>query len=261
MTNDNITSTWDLFDSRTSRLLDALAEALHAMAQPLTVLRATLELALGNSSSIAAGQSAMEASLGEVERVVENMGFAQELLRIMRDRPVVASVDVQAILATVREDLQRVMDEAGIALVTSIDNDASVVLASASGLRQCAFLLLQQPLHESAWGDSITVNGYVRRGEVEMVVRCESSSRKNSPSPSIALHSNVSEIRGMVLAQALAVAQGGDLRWHDSPFEACLSLPIGRSGIVETENLVAVNDRSLTAMPDSDCVLLGANRA
>ena len=164
-----------------------------------------------------------------------------------------------AIVATVREDLQRALDEAGIGLVSCIDDDASVVLASASALRQCAFLLLQQALHESAWGDSITVNGYVRRGEVEMVVRCESSSRKNSPS-SIALHSNVSEVRGMVLAQALAVAQGGDLRWHDSPFEACLSLPIGRSGIVETENLVAVNDRSLTDMLDTDSVLLEANR-
>jgi len=55
---------------------------MHTLAQPLTVLRATLEIASGNACSISHYQHAIDSSLAEIARVSEAMGFVQELVRI-----------------------------------------------------------------------------------------------------------------------------------------------------------------------------------
>ena len=65
-------------------VLDTLSEGMHSMAQPLTVLRATLEVASGNASCISHYQRAIDSSLIEVSRLVETMGSVQELVRIAR---------------------------------------------------------------------------------------------------------------------------------------------------------------------------------
>ena len=66
--------------------LHALSEGMHTIAQPLTVLRATLEIASGNASCISHYQRAVDNSLFEINRLAEAMGFVQELVRIASDR-------------------------------------------------------------------------------------------------------------------------------------------------------------------------------
>jgi len=228
------------------RSLDALVEAMHAMAQPLTVLQATLELAAGNASSMATYQRAIDSALIEVSRVLARMDFARELLRIVRDVPEVATLDVRAVLATVHEDLRCVLDDAGTSLRVSVEENAQLFPASESELRQCLFYLVQQALRESKSGESLGVRVSGRESEVEIVVRSELSSACNSTRFALVHDLTDCERLSMVLADALAAVQGGNLQYQMLPFEARLTFPTLSPTKVPRDQVPTAPNPSLT---------------
>jgi len=198
------------------------------MAQPLTVLRATLEVASGNATEVSHFQRAIDSSLSEVVRVAETMAFVQELVRIARYTPTPAAIEIQPVLATVHEDLARILEDAGISLRLHIPDYIPPALASPGGLRQCLFYLLQQAQTEAVAGDIVEVCVRARDDSVGVLVRHEAASE--IPSAQITRRSDglAVTMRQMALAEAVAAAEQGRLWWQASPFKACLTLPVGR---------------------------------
>jgi hypothetical protein len=207
-------------------VLDALSEGMHTMAQPLTVLRATLEIAAGNASSVSQFQHAIDSSLVEISRVSEAMGFVRELVRIARDVSELVPVELGAAVAMAHEDLKVVFETAGIGLEIYVPDDLPRVVASESRLRQCLFYVLQQAVRVCRAGGAIDLAAGEIGEEVHLVVRKVSS----EPVPEDPLANqrcfwgNVAPY--LALAEALARAQGGRLEWQIEPLAVCLSLPV-----------------------------------
>lgn len=217
-------------------LLEALSEGLHATAQPLTVLRATLEVASGNASCVSHYQKAIDTSLVEVSRVVDALGFVQELIRITRDLQEPVPVCVEAVVALVLEDLRCVVDDAGVSLNVRIPADIPTVMVVLSRLRQCLFHLVQQALSDAVTGDVIDLCSYADAREVQIVVGQERNLRSGRLTDQGARRF-VSEARGMALAEVLAISQKADLLWQARPFVARLRLPASPCSRAEVENV------------------------
>ena len=242
------------------RLLDVIVESLHAMAQPLTVLQATLELAAENPPSLGNYQRAIGESLVQVTRVVEQMGFAQELLRISQYEPIFETVDVRTVLAVVNEDLRCALHDAGIGLETSIEQEIPAVVGSTSALRQCLFYLVLAALRHSSTGQKIKVDVRCRCEEVSILVYAESYPPENS---SRVVNSGIplaSGDRSVVFAEALAIVQGGKLEIGPFPFAARLTLRSACAKKVEAERVGAEPNLVLTVASGAGADPLGPGR-
>jgi signal transduction histidine kinase len=212
-------------------LLKVLSEGMHTMAQPLTVLRATLEIASGNASCVSHYQRAVDSSLIEVSRLAEAMGFVQELLRIAGDTSDSAPIEIPAVVETLQEDLRCVFETARVWLDVSWENELVSIQASASRLRQCLFYLLQHAIRTTCEGDTIHL-----RAEPAGEGLCVHIS---SDSPDVS-HRELSwnhclRWNGvapyLTLADALARADRGRLQWKDKPFVAALWFPAADGGV------------------------------
>ncbi len=214
------------FAGAAPNMLEALSEGMHIMTQPLTVLRATLEIAAGNACSISQYQHAIDSSLAEISRLSEAMGFVHELVRIARDVPEPSAMDLAGMVATVKEDLECVLETAHIAVEIDFPEDLPTVLACPSRMRQCLFYLMQHAVGVCRSGGTIELAARSWKSEVHLVLRqwsseaphCKDSDWKHG------LWGNV--IPALILAEALARGQGGRLEWHAQPFAACLSLRV-----------------------------------
>ena len=210
---------------------------MHSMAQPLTVLRATLEVASGNASCISHYQRAIDSSLVEVSRLVDTMGFVQELVRIARDIQAPESVCIRTVVSQVVEDLTCVLDDAEVSLKLSVPQDTPAVLAVPAGLRQCLFHLVQQAQSGASRGDVIDLCAHVDAHEMNIVIRRESKPLAISPPPSRSSCRFAPDARVMTLAEALASAQNASLQWQTYPFVARLRLPVATCSPTELENI------------------------
>lgn len=198
---------------------------MHSMAQPLTVLRATLEVATEKGTSVARYQQAIRNSLVAVVRVVDAMGFVHELVRIARDVPDPVPLEIRPVLALVAEDLKCVLDETANSLQVSVADYVPKVLASAARMRQCLFYLVQHALSASAAESIIEIVVNAVDEQVQIVVGRQGSQTINDMPATTAPKPFVSVDQTLALAEALAVSQGGSLRWRTDPFAACLYLP------------------------------------
>jgi C4-dicarboxylate-specific signal transduction histidine kinase len=198
---------------------------MHSMAQPLTVLRATLEVVSEEETTVPRYQRAIHNSLEAVVRVVDAMGFVHELVRIARELPDPVPVEVRPVLALVTDDLKRVLDEAAISLQICAPDDLPKVLASAARLRQCLFYLVQDALSFSAAVSMIEIVVKAVDEQVQIVVGRQGSQDISDMTPTTTTKPFVCVDQRLALAEALAVSQGGSLRWRSDPFAACLCLP------------------------------------
>ena len=198
------------------------------MAQPLTVLRATLEIASGNAYSVSHYQRAIDSSLAEISRVSEAMGFVQELVRIARNVAKPTAVDLANVIATVREDLQCVLEASGVALEVDLPNGLPFVMASTQQLRQCLFYLLQYGASLCSAGGTIDVTCFGTESELRLVLRKWSSEPRCREASALANTLWGNFVPCLTLAEALAKGHGGRLEWQGEPFAACLSLPVAQ---------------------------------
>ena len=205
------------------------------MAQPLTVLRATLEIASGNATSISHYQQAIDNSLKELSRISEAMGFVQELVRVARDIPGPSAMDLAAVVVTVQEDLQCVLEAAGVSLELDLAHDLPNLSASASRVRQCLFYLMQHAVRTCHSGGTIELAANRMKSDVHVVLRKWSSEPPHHQGSDWehGLWGNV--IPSLMLAEALARGQGGRLEWQTEPFAACLSLPISHNATFQQD--------------------------
>jgi len=208
------------------------------MAQPLTVLRATLEIASGNACLISHYQRAIDSSLAEIARLSEAMGFVQELVRIAREVPEPSATDLAAVVGTVEEDLKCVLETAGVALELDLLSDLPKVAASASRLRQCLFYLMQHAVSLCWAGGTIYLAAQKMDHQVHLVLRKWSSQPPRCEASDWGQGLWGSLIPRLALADALARVLGGRLEWQAHPFAACLSLPLSHD---ETTQQDAVN--------------------
>ena len=239
-------------------LLDALSEGMHTVAQPLTVLRATLEIAAGNACSVSQFQHAVDTSLVEVTRVSEAMRFVQELVRIARGDSEAVPVELAPVIAGVQEDLQCYFDTAQVSMKVHLLDGAEYVLASPVRLRECVFYLVQHAV--TACGRQGTIHLDSRLSDGEVCVYLHVAADQDAPA-AIDVERSLNWnglVPCLALAETLARADGGRLEAQSDPFHVRLWLPfpVRRKG-VRSSSEASVNQ---VLMNGTDGELLKASK-
>jgi hypothetical protein len=233
-------------EDASASLLDAIAEGMHSMAQPLTVLQAILEVAAGGASSTASYRAAIKRALAEVSRVVDSLDLVQALTTIGRDGTPVSAIDVRSTLDMVRDDLECVLQDTGLHINVEVREQPPIVLASPAKLRQCLFYLVQQAMRGASHGDSIDVC-VKAKGVIQVTIGHRRLDGTNPLSLTQTPGSRLVEPRSVILAEALATSQGGRLQWQPWPQVAQLVLQTAEpsqstpkmttnQGLIDTDN-------------------------
>lgn len=117
-----------------------VSDVFHALSQPLTALRCSLELALVQGGDASVYRAALEEALKQAERV----SSCAEFLRVMaeaEDPGEVAGCSLAACVASVVEEFAPVFESSGIAISATAD-DGVRVLADEEKLYRAIFLAL-----------------------------------------------------------------------------------------------------------------------
>ncbi len=201
-------------------LVQALAEGMHALAQPLGVLQGTLETAMLENRSAAELQQAVDTSLAEVERAAGLLGYLQQLLGVCRHRTEPVPVDIAKVLLSVVADLKLVFDEAGVEVDVQCPASLPLLYAVRARLREALFYALQAAHGAAQRGQCVRVRASAKESSVEIVFE---NRERWLTQESLATGATS---RKLTLAQMIVLGQHGEFVWDGEPFSVRLSLPL-----------------------------------
>jgi hypothetical protein len=198
-----------------------LANGLHAMAQPLTILRAAIEvLAMPQSAGIDR-QRYLEISAGAVERTCRVFAQVQDLLTASMIEAESAPFDLWTLIAPVIEDHRRMLQTSGVALAAAKTEAWMPIVGDAARTEQAIALVLRLAGELASKGDVIEVSASASSGFVQL--RIVHSRRRGK------LLNSTARLN-LALAEANIVTQRGRYEFAEDPFRVSLALPVAELG-------------------------------
>jgi hypothetical protein len=137
--------------------LRTLSTSMHEMAQPLSTIQASLELALLTPTTAEQYRSLAEDALVNVQRAVDSMQFAARLARFQQPASDVQDILLSGAIDEVVSDLQCTLDSAQIQLLMARLDLEPLIRISAARLRQMLFYVLQAAQICSQPGDLVEI--------------------------------------------------------------------------------------------------------
>jgi C4-dicarboxylate-specific signal transduction histidine kinase len=222
--------------------LRKLSENVHELAQPLSIIQASLELSLLSPITAEQHQDVAESALREVRRAVECMQFIGCLTRFQQPAADVQKVSLSAALESVISDLQRTLDAAQVdVLFCHSQHDPSVQM-SPTRLRQMLFYVLQAVQGCSRQGDLVHIEIQQQAGHA--VLWIEQSRGKNEPAEctdAFPLSDTIVE-RALALADTIVRNAGGQFRVTANPLLVVADFPL--SGEAASDKAMGINQVS-----------------
>jgi K+-sensing histidine kinase KdpD len=129
-------------------------ETFHLLAQPITALRATVELGLSKESNAAAGRQILQDCLGLLDRLMQDLAVFRETASLDEEPPL-ASCDGRALLASSVEEMAPVAQSCGVALHLSAQ--AAQMQCSGPLLQRAIFVLLDAMIACAPRGGGISI--------------------------------------------------------------------------------------------------------
>jgi len=209
----------DSSEQRT-RLLACLAEGLHTMAQPLTILRSSVPASAATGASAASHQRYAEISIQQIERACDLFECLQDLVIANQIDAECAPIDLSSLLAQAAHEQGPVMQTLGIQLRVTVPSGPLTAIGDAARTLQAIAAGLKIAASVSCSGDVVELLAAVRDGRVELTVQ------------SGQLHGrllNSSERLSLSLAQTNILSQSGEYECTEDPFCLRLTLPLLRS--------------------------------
>jgi hypothetical protein len=219
-------------NSRQDKFLRTLSESMHQMAQPLSTIQASLELAVLSPTTAAEYKEIAENVLAQLRSAIDSMQFGARLSRFQRPATDVRDVSLSAALHEVISSLQRTLDAAEVKLLVGGLEHEPLISASPTRLRQMLFYVLQAVQHYSQPGDlaKIETDGTACRLRLRIQhVAARTGQRVNPPSP----QDDVTD-RALALADAIVTSGGGDFSVTTSPLVIIAEFPLHHQGSAAT---------------------------
>ena len=210
--------------SRQDKFLHTLSESMHQMAQPLSTIQASLELAVLSPTTAAEYKEIAENVLAQLRSAVDSMQFAARLSRFQRPAADVRDVSLSAVLQEVVSSLQRTLDTAEVKLlIHGLDHEPRIS-ASPTRLRQMLFYVLQAIQHYSQPGDLAKIEmdgtaGHLRLRIQHVAARTGQIVRPLSPQDEVI-------DRALALADAIVTSGGGEFSVTTSPLVIVVDFPL-----------------------------------
>jgi hypothetical protein len=223
MPNDTVDR--DTLDAAAGDKLDRfyadLANGLHALAQPLTILQSTVGASSTPGCTTDRQQHYRDVSLQQVERACNIYWGLQNLVVANQAAADRTSYDLSHVLAPLLEDQQAVLTASGIELSVSPSFGGKVMHGDASRTLQAIQESFKIAASRSSPGDVIELKSAISDGRVELSIA-------NSRLYGKVLNSL--DRLNMAVAETNIRSQQGDYSYSDDPFRVVICLPIQCAG-------------------------------
>jgi hypothetical protein len=191
-----------------------MADGLHALAQPLTVLRSAIFACANPDLGPAQHERYLRMAAENIERACGLFECLQQLLGASQGLAEVEGVDLAELIATLAADQQPVIRAAGIELAVECPERSTLVLAQEKKLRQALFTVLQLAIALSSAGARVDLRVVPQPEAVEVTI---ASTRTRSL--------QAAERLSLALAEAHLRSQRGEFTYKEDSFQVSLSLP------------------------------------
>jgi signal transduction histidine kinase len=141
-----------------------MCETFHALAQPITALRANIELGLGKHGEQAAIR-VLEDCLPLIDRLMQDLAVLREIASL-DEPPALDSCEGRRLLQSSVEEMATVAQAGGIAI--HLDPEPGAILCHAPMFQRAIFLLLDEII--SGAGRNRTISISLRRREDEFLL-------------------------------------------------------------------------------------------
>jgi len=203
-----------------------IANGLHAMAQPLTILRAAMEvLALPPSAGVDQ-QRYREISAAQLERTCDVFAKVQDLVSARYVEADRNQYDLWAVIAPLIEDHRNVLQASGVGLAAARSGPWEPIVGDARRTEHAVAALLHIAGDLAIRGDVIEVSGSPASGFLELTIEI---TRKHSRAM------NSSARLSLALAKENILSQHGNYELTEDPFRVTLALPVVDLGSVRNE--------------------------
>ncbi len=218
--------------------LGALAASMHEMAQPLSTIQASLELALLCPTTAEQYRWIAEDVLLHLQRAVESMQFTAYLTRFQQPAADIQEVRLSAALNEVISDLQRTLDTAQLQLMFFCSEREQPIRVSPARLRQMLFYVLQAVQGCSEPGDSVQIE--IQASEGHLALRVQHAQSNSDPTSGSKASNSAMVDRALALTNAIVSNAGGDFSGRANPFLIVADFPMKperRAGAIDKNKL------------------------
>jgi hypothetical protein len=195
-------------------LCSNLSHGLHAAAQPLTILRASLSNT--DEMTLAELQLLVTNSAREVERVCTLFSYMQQLVINESVKPRIAEAEIISLIDDVTDGLDLLFRESAMALKVVLPDVCNKVVIDSVRTRQALSSVMLIAHAISNTGDTIELTASSSSDSVQIIV---TNSHRN---PSIL---NAEGRLSMALAETNIRNQRGSFQYGLNPFYVCVELP------------------------------------
>jgi hypothetical protein len=199
------------------QFLAEVADGLHALAQPLTILRSAIEMIGVCQRSGASSQRYFDLSAEHIQRACEQFAAIQGLIRTKLVPARSETVDFGALISRVVEERNIALQGRGIGIAAAIPTSLNQVEGEAARMEEAVSAALDAAVLVSSHGDVVQLQVSETDGFIEIGVQFER--REKTPLPAA--------VRLMLaLAKADILSQQGRYYFVDDPFSVSLALPL-----------------------------------
>jgi hypothetical protein len=201
-----------------------MANGLHAMAQPLTVLRSSIGAALHGGRTANDQKTYLDISAEQVERACAIFHSLRQLLLVKQGEPALAPLDLAAFLAPIVEEQNAGLNASGVTLHLTMPADPPAAFADMDRTVHALFTVLRVAASLCSRGDVIGLRVAPENDGVTLTVETTRAHGKRLDS---------SDRLNLALAEANIRSQDGRYHSGDDPFFVAFTLPLlspGNSG-------------------------------
>ena len=210
------------------RFLRTLSTNLHDMAQPLSTIQASLELALLSMTTAGEYRETAEDALIHVQRAVELMQFSARLALFQQPAADVRDVSLVATLREVLSDLQHTFESSQLQLqFVGFEHEGSgeeqLISISPTRLRQMIFYVLQAVQGCAQPGDLVNIE--IQRPADHLVLRLQHCHCNDDVIERVQPARNITVERAIALADSIVSSSGGEFSVSACPLLIVADFP------------------------------------
>ncbi len=203
-----------------------VADGLHTLAQPLTILRSAIAmLAMGKNGGAENGRY-VEMSVRQIERTCELFSSVQELLAAKMVPAEHEAIDIRSLLTEIIENRAQTLSERGIGLVVAMPASLGTTYGDLQRTRQAMSAAFDTVVAASSAGDIVKVDTCASEELLEIAL--EGTCRLDNGLKSF-------ERLNLSLTRANILSQQGQYQFTEEPFRISLALPTRQLYLKDSE--------------------------
>src|SRR5581483_209915 len=193
-----------------------LADGLHAMAQPLTILRSAIAMLSASAEGDASRSRFLDLSVRQIDRTCGLFASVQDLVSLGLEAVQQIPVDLGTLLSQAVEEQRSAYQNAGVALVAAIADAPPQIFGDPQRTEKAIAVLLATALSSASQGDTVEIAAKPSGGLIEVRIAGAQAGRSL----------NSSERLNLAVARANILTQRGSYQFQEEPFFVTLNLPV-----------------------------------